>query len=129
MGGLAELLSRAGRRKARRWTLVRPAAVAGVGLAFLLHTQHGTGDAVARAVMVHRLLARMFIAAGLARAAEVLRDTRAGLLRYAWGVLLLIAAGILFAYQEAPGAYGEPHRSVDVNPGSHRRGAAVGEAR
>ena len=129
MGGLAELLSRAGRLKARRWALVWPAAVAGVGLAFLLHTQHGTGDAVARAVTVHRLLAGVFIAAGMARAVEVLHDTRAGLLRYAWGVILLIAARILFTYRKPPGAYVEPHRSADGEPGSHGPRAAAGEPR
>ena len=126
VGGVAELLSR-GRMKARCWTLVWPAAVAGVGLAFLLHTQHGTGEAVARAVTVHRLLAGAFVATGIARAAEVLRDTRAGLLRYAWGVILLIAAGILFTYREPPGAYAEPHGSADGQPGSHGLGAAAGE--
>lgn len=106
-----------------------PAAVAGVGLALLLHTQHGTGDAVARAVTVHRLLAGVFIAAGIARATEVLRDTRAGLLRYAWGAILLVAAGILFTYREPPGAYTQPHRNADGEPGSHGPDAAAAEPR
>lgn len=118
-GGLAELLNRAGRLKARRWALVWPAAVVGVGLAFLLHTQHGTGEAVARAVTVHRLLALVFIATGIARGLEVVRDSRAGVLRYAWGVLLLVAAGILFVYREPPGAYAAPHGGTGVHAGSH----------
>lgn len=129
VGGLVELLNRAGRLKARRWALVWPAAIASVGIAFLLHTQHGTGDAVARAVTAHRLLAGVFIVAGIARAAEVLRDTRTGLLRYAWGVILLIAAGILFTYREPAGAYAEPHPSADREPGAHGPGTAAGEPR
>lgn len=104
-GGLAELLHRGGRLKGRGWALVWPAAVVCVGVAFLLHTQHGTGEAVARAVLVHRLLAGVFVATGVLRAAAVLRRKRAGALRYLWGVSLMIAAGILFLYREPSGAY------------------------
>lgn len=116
LGGVAEVLHRTGRLARKGWALVWPAAVAGVGVSFLLHTQHGTGEAVAHAVLVHRLLAAAFIATALLRAAELLGRSRAGFLRYAWGVALLIAAGILFAYREPPGAYAD-HAHGSAAPG------------
>ncbi|HEX6041623.1 hypothetical protein [Longimicrobium sp.] len=131
LGGVAEILHRSGGLPGKRWAFVWPLAVAGVGAAFLLHTQHGTGEAVARAVLVHRLLAAAFIATALLRAAEVLKGPRAGFLRYAWGVTLLVAAGILFAYREPPGAYAghEPAAaSPQLGNGSEAADSRLGKA-
>ena len=120
-GGLAELLYRTGRLEQWWWQLVWPAVVVTVGLMFGLHTQHGTDEAVRRAVLIHRWLGLFLIAAGALRAVEVLPGARTRWLAYAWGSALLAAAALLIAYREPPGAYhgqsgtaGAGHRAAEA---------------
>jgi hypothetical protein len=107
--GAAELL------KARYSALayVWPLGLFVVGGLFLTHAQHGTGEAVRRAVWQHRLLGGTLVAAGLLHAAEIGMDSSlAGRL---WPGLLLAAAAQLVFYREPAGAY-EP----DSSHGQHR---------
>ncbi|MCI0396626.1 MAG: hypothetical protein L0332_00620 [Chloroflexi bacterium] len=100
-GGLAEFLSLAGVLPFLL-ALVMPLALILIGLLFIVHEQHGTAGAVARAVLAHRLLGGTLVLAGLARAvAVVLRGTD----NLVWVVLLMAAAAQLLAYREPEGAY------------------------
>jgi hypothetical protein len=107
LGGAAELAYRAGRLPAWGWQLVWPLAAAVIGGMFALHTQHGMDEAVARAVLMHRILGSLLIATGALRIAELFWVRRASWLAFGWGATLLAAAVLLALYREPEGAYRE----------------------
>lgn len=78
-------------------------ALAGVGRIFLTHEQHGTGEARRESERVHRRLGLTVIAAGIAKAGDVLGVP--GPLRWVWSSLAMVAAGQLLVYREPAGAY------------------------
>ena len=102
IAGLAEVTYL---RRVDGWLeVVFPLATIAVGAAFYLHTQHGTTEAVQRAVLIHRLLGVVLGSAGLlALTARIRPQTR--WLQFAWPAALFIAALLLFAYREPAGAY------------------------
>ena len=112
IGGGAELLSRRGRLRARAWRLVWPMTAVTAGILFVAHPQHGTSEAIARAVTLHRWIGALLIMTGVVRAGEVLSATRAWWVRYSWPVALLAAAVLLALYREPEGAY-------ELHPPSH----------
>jgi hypothetical protein len=122
VGGGAELLFRTGSVRAASWQLVWPAAVAVVGLMFAMHTQHGTDEAVMRAVRAHRLLGALLVATGVLRVAELAWGARARWLAFSWALTLLGAAVVLVLYREPKGAYqpgaGMLHGGHGALPGS-----------
>ena len=115
IGGGAELLSRRGRRRGPAWSLIWPATAAIAGILFVAHPQHGTSDAVARAVMLHRWIGTLLITTGVIRAVDVLGATRARWVKYAWPVTLLASAMLLAIYREPRGAY-EPRTPTHDAP-------------
>ena len=82
---------------------VWPAALLMIGVLFLTHPQHGTGEAVVRAVRQHRVLGTTAIIAGLLRAAEF--GTGTTLFAVLWPLALLGAAAQLLLYREPEGAF------------------------
>lgn len=112
IGGGAELLSRRGRLRGRAWRLVWPIAAITAGTLFVAHPQHGTSEAVAGAVTLHRWIGTLLIVTGVVRAGEVLSATRAWWVRYSWPLALLAAALLLALYREPQGAY-------ELHPPSH----------
>jgi uncharacterized membrane protein HdeD (DUF308 family) len=106
--GVVELRIRAGRLDHRWWSLAWPATMTAIGLLFLIHPQHGTSDAVARATMVHRFLGTAMLSVGLLGGVEARRDRRSDALTAAWGSALLLAAVLLLVYREPAGAFHEP---------------------
>lgn len=82
---------------------VWPAAMLMIGVLFLTHPQHGTGEAVVRAVRQHRVLGSTAVIAGLLRAAEVVTGTP--LFAILWPLGLLAAAVQLILYREPEGAF------------------------
>ena len=102
LAGTAELL-RAGSTGGALWGYVWPGVLLLIGVLFLVHTQHGQGTAVARAVLLHRVLGGTIVAAGLFRLAEVI--TGAGTFALLWPLLLLAAAAQLLIYREPAGAF------------------------
>lgn len=109
--GVAEYL----RRRRPEWDVswlrfVWPAATASIGLSFLLHTQHGSGEAIAAATRIHQVLAILLLSAGVVGAGDAAVRRRKRSLAVAWPVLLLMAAVVLIAYREPAGAYEEGHR-------------------
>lgn len=74
-----------------------------IGILFLTHAQHGTGEAVEKATWQHRILGITVIVAGLLRGAEILANLP--MLGYFWPVALLAAAAQLLLYHEPAGAY------------------------
>lgn len=105
VAGATELL----RRRGETWAYVWPAVACVIGGMFLIHAQHGTSEAAAKAVRRHRSLGLTIIAAGLLRAMEV--STGNGLLAILWPLALLGGAAQLFLYHEPEGAFetGDTH--------------------
>lgn len=99
VAGTAELVRGSNPTLAYVW----PAALLLIGILFLTHPQHGTGEAVARAVRQHRVLGATAIIAGLLRAVEfVTGRTPFAVL---WPLALLVAAAQLILYREPEGAF------------------------
>ena len=115
IGGGAELLARHGVRRGGVWSLIWPGTAIIAGILFVTHPQHGTSDAVARAVMLHRWIGTLLIATGVIRAVDVLGARRARWVKYAWPVTLLVSALLLAIYREPRGAY-EPHTPTHTTP-------------
>jgi hypothetical protein len=105
IGGGSELFYRAGRLRSRLWQLGMPAAAVTIGLLFALHAQHGTTEAVARAILIHRTLGTLLITTGMLRAFEVLTARHRRWLSTAWPLTLLAASVLLVVYREPEGAY------------------------
>ncbi len=97
--GAAELVGGGSLAGAYVW----PAAMLLIGILFLTHPQHGTGEAVAKAVRQHRILGLTAILAGLLRAGEAATGTK--LFAILWPLALLAAAAQLIVYREPEGAY------------------------
>lgn len=111
-GGAAELLFRRGQLRGRAWSLVWPITAVTAGILFVAHPQHGTSEAIARAMTLHRWIGALLVVTGVVRALEVLAATRARWVKYAWPLTLLAAAVLLALYREPQGAY-------DVHPPAH----------
>jgi len=82
-----------------------PIALMIIGTLFMIHTQHGHGEAVHQAVFRHRLLGMTMIVAGLLRLLEIILPSN--VLAILWPVALLIAAFQLLIYREPAGAFDE----------------------
>jgi hypothetical protein len=102
VAGTSELLQSS---SARSWGYVWPVVLIVIGVLFLTHAQHGRGRAVARAVLLHRILGITLIGAGLLRAIE--GGTEASIFAFLWPLALLIAAAQLIVYREPEGAFEE----------------------
>lgn len=118
VAGLAEMSQRMRGGGAVSFDLVWPMALGAIGGLFLVHTQHGSHEAVSWAMRVHRYLGLVLIAAGLARLGQLVWLSMAPWLAFVWPVLLLLAAILLVSYREPAGAYEEeaprshgPHHS------------------
>ena len=105
VAGAAESLRESG----PAWAYVWPAALILIGVMFLVHEQHGTSEAAAKAGWLHRLLGITLIVAGLLKGGEVITGAR--LLAMLWPFALLAAAGQLLIYREPAGAYEMAHRA------------------
>ncbi len=99
VAGAAELL----RGSNAAWAYVWPGVTLLIGALFVTHTQHGTGEAMTRAVRQHRILGVTLIGAGLLRLVEIIAGT--GALAIVWPLALLAAAAQLIIYREPEGAY------------------------
>lgn len=121
-GAASEVLYRTRRGFPRLLAYLWPASAGSIGLLFALHTQHGTTESVARAVLLHRALAFLFIGAALIRAAQILSGgdlsprSRYRWLSMTWPALLLAASVLLLSYREPVGAFGAPHSTGTVSP-------------
>ena len=99
IAGVAELLS----SRTPALNYLWPTAIILTGGLFLLHAQHGTSEAAARAVRQRRALGITLILAGLLNFVELLNGARFAAIL--WPIVLLIAAVQLSLYREPVGAY------------------------
>ena len=86
------------------WLYAGPLALVSMGVVFVVHHQHGTSEAVAKAVTMHRWIAMSLSVAGALRIADLATEGTT-LLRAAWPIALLAAAGLLIRYEEPAGAF------------------------
>ena len=115
IAAVVEILGRAGRVHGQAWMLAWPAALAIVGVMFLVHEQHGTSEAIARATMVHRYLGTSLVVAGVLAGTSAVRAQRGGVLGVAWALALLVAAVLLIIYREPEGAYHGSMSNTDAS--------------
>lgn len=92
---------------------VWPVALMVIGILFLIHPQHGAGEAVRVAGMIHRWLGFLCIASGAAFLLEI-RLAKQRWTRIVGSVLLLLVAVLLAVYREPPGAL--EHSDVHAAP-------------
>jgi len=104
LAGAAEILFGAGLAQAKIWRFFAPAALGGIGIILILHTEYGTTNAVAEAVSKHRLLGVVVILVGIFKSFEVHWQHRIRWLAYPWIALLFITALLLITYREPKGA-------------------------
>ena len=97
--GIAGIFELKSKRK-----LVFPAVLVIIGIMFIVHPQHGAGEAVMRASIIHQYLGVILILTGISRSAEMLWPKRKWL-AYPWIFFLAIAAILLISYREPANAY------------------------
>jgi hypothetical protein len=98
-GGVLELISITGSAMSYAW----PGALLLIGFLFLVHKQHGTSEAAAKAVRQHQILGVTIILSGFFRAVEVFNPS--SIFSVLWALALLAAAIQLITYREPEGAY------------------------
>lgn len=103
--GLTRVLFLKGILKNLFWDLVRPICFFTIGLMFLMHTQHGTVDAVSWAVTVHKYLGALIMLSSLLQVAAITYYPQGKTAAIAGAVLLLSSGLFLLSYSEPPGAY------------------------
>ena len=103
--GVAEIAYLKGRNKKTFLQLVFPLVLTIIGLMFITHPQHGTGEAVLRAMTIHQYLGSVLILSGLFKTAEVFGRNTIKWLVFPWILFLVIAATLLISYREPEGAY------------------------
>lgn len=112
VAGIAEVIHRIQMLQGQLWQFVWPSVLIVIGVLFTIHTQHGTHEAVSRAVTAHRYLGILLILGGLLKAAEVLWIQHFEWLAFPWTIMVLASAVLLISYREPEGAYqGTTHHS------------------
>ncbi len=104
LGGLAEVSYRRQPDGHSYLQLVWPIILAAIGLMFILHPQHGTSEAIAKAHQFHQYLGFVLIVAGVLRRSELKRPETKWL-AFGWIIFLAIASVMLISYREPEGAY------------------------
>ena len=105
LAGVAELLARGRSPFGFAW----PAALALIGTLFLTHAQHGTGEAMGRAVRRHRWIGATAMAAGVLRLLSVIQ--LGGVSGRWWPIAVLAVATQLLLYRVPEGAFEAPDTS------------------
>jgi len=105
IAGVAEVAYLRERSKNHLLQFAFPLAIGTIGIMFIAHPQHGTGEAVLRAITVHKYLGSAFILAGICKAFEVINKNTQRWLTFAWIFFLIIAAILLISYREPEGSY------------------------
>ncbi len=103
--GLTRVLFLKGILKNLFWDLVRPLCFFTMGLMFLMHTQHGTADAVSWAVTVHKYLGVIIMSSSLFQMAAITYHPQGKAAAFAGAILLLSSGLFLLSYSEPSGAY------------------------
>ena len=105
IAGVAEVAYLRGQGKNQLLRFVFPLVVGIIGIMFITHPQHGTSEAVLRAVTIHKYLGTVLIFAGIFKALEVIKKNTQRWLTFSWIFFLTIAAILLISYREPEGAY------------------------
>ena len=108
VSGLVELALRATWLPVVPFGYAWPAALLVIGVMFMLHTQHGSHEAMAKSVRFHRVLGSAIALAGIVRAIQIATSQARGAFAFISAGLLLVVAALLVTYREPSGAYDAP---------------------
>lgn len=109
VAGLSELLSVLNVLRSKLWQFIFPAALPVIGTLFMIHSRHGTAEAIHESLVFHRYLGTALILSGVAKAVVVIWGDRYKKIAYIWIFFMLITAGLLVTYREPNGAYNVNH--------------------
>jgi len=84
---------------------VWPVVFAVIGTLFMIHTQHGTHEAVSSSVWIHRVLGATIISGAMTLALDRLTKAPILWLQLLWAILFTATALQLILYREPEGAY------------------------
>jgi hypothetical protein len=99
--GVVEWLRTSGKLRGRWFAVLLPLVVVGVGLLFVMHSQHGSGAGAACQLVQHRFLGATVIGAGLVKLAAASGRTRGNWADVGWLLLLVLTAVQLSLYSES----------------------------
>ena len=105
VAGIAEIRYLKGKNKNSSLRLVFPFMVIIIGLMFIAHPQHGIGESVIRAKIVHNYIGIMLISSGFFKVLEIFGRSTLRWLVFPWIIFLAAAAILLISYREPEGAY------------------------
>ncbi len=108
IAGVAEVAYLRGQKKNQLLRFIFPLVIGVIGIMFITHLQHGTSEAILRAVTIHKYLGTALVLAGVFKALEVIKKNNQRWLTFVWVFLLTIAAILLISYREPEGAYQLP---------------------
>lgn len=117
--GAVEWLRARGKLRGRWLAFLLPLVVIGVGLLFVVHTQHGQGASAACQLVQHRFLGATVIGAGLVKLAAASGRAQGNWADVGWLLLLTLAAVQLFLYSESTTS------PVNSAPAAHAHGGSA----
>lgn len=103
--GVVELVRARGKLQRLGFALLLPAAIIGIGLLFVFHSQHGGGDMAAQLAQ-HRILGATVVWVGVIKATDAFYAGRERWAAVGWLILLVAVALQLFLYVEGSGSHG-----------------------
>ena len=98
LGSIIEFI--AIKRNAKLLRLALPAAVAIIGVLFLVHPQHGSSDGAARALLIHRVVGTSLLIGALAQALTVIRSKYPKWLPIITASAFILSGGLFLGYRE-----------------------------
>lgn len=108
--GVVEISRRAEWLRSKSWGLAVPAGLILLGSLLWVHVQYGTPEAVAEALLWHRLQGAFLILAGFLMGSAVVFPARQHWLTFGWIFSLFLSSLLLLAYREPQGAYETPRK-------------------
>jgi hypothetical protein len=101
--GIVEAQRARGRLQTTPFALALPVGITAVGLLFVLHSQHGSGN-MALQLVQHRILGATVVLAGIVKGIDSLKLAKGHWAAVGWLLLLLVVSLDLFLYVEGNGS-------------------------
>src|SRR3989338_8183278 len=119
LAGIAEVAYLRSQAKHLVLRFMFPIALGIIGVMFIIHPQHGTSEAVLKAVIIHKYLGTVLIVSAVFRPVDVITKQTRKWITFVWVLFLVAAAVLLISYREPQGAYQiETHNMSQMQYGS-----------